>query len=146
MNPSIFPPSTSASRWPRRGPAAVDVGRVVVRRLAPPVGIGHADRRHAVLHRDAVGARIGPEVTVEGAVLLFDDDDVLDLVDAGRHHVVAGRSARYDLGLGRWALEELPHALRVRARTAAAGGGTDKDLASRRFRCRRPVENGTRWS
>ena len=33
--------------------------------------------------RDSVGARIRAEVGVEGAVLLHDHDDVLDLVDVG---------------------------------------------------------------
>src|ERR1700692_4806016 len=37
----------------------------------------------------------GSEVAVEGSVLLLDDDDVLDLVDAGVHDVHAGWPAGY---------------------------------------------------
>ena len=85
MNPSIFPPLTSTRRAALVvRTAAVDVGRVVVGLLASAGRDRHAHRRHAVLHGDAVGARVGAEVAVEGAVLLLDDDDVLDLVDAGR--------------------------------------------------------------
>src|SRR6185437_7075124 len=46
--------------------------------------VRHADRRHAVLHRDPVGVRIRAEEGVEGAVLLHDHDDMADLVDAAR--------------------------------------------------------------
>ena len=44
--------------------------------------VRHADRRHAVLHRDPVGVRVRAEEGVEGAVLLHDHDHVADLVDA----------------------------------------------------------------
>jgi len=85
MNPSIFPPCDVDARTTFVvRPASVDVGRVVVWRLAPACRHGHAHRRHAIRARNAVGTRIGAEVAVERAVLLLDDDDVLDLVDAGR--------------------------------------------------------------
>jgi hypothetical protein len=80
--------------------SAVDVGdrrRVIVARalvvgvlvVVGPVavaelGIGDADRDLAVLRRKAVGPREGPEVVVEGAVLLDRDDDVIDGADPGR--------------------------------------------------------------
>jgi hypothetical protein len=66
-------------------PPAVEVGAVVVRLDAPPrLGVGVADGGDAVRHGDAVGAGIGAEVAVERAILLHDNDDVLDLVDAAR--------------------------------------------------------------
>ena len=59
--------------------AVVDVGRIVER--------GHAAAvnriRHAHSGRNPVSARVRAEVAVERAVLLHDDHDVLDLVDAG---------------------------------------------------------------
>ena len=45
------------------------------------IGIGEAHGGDPVLHRDPVGSRVGAEVMVEGAVLLHDHDDVLDLAD-----------------------------------------------------------------
>src|SRR6185437_2619882 len=83
------------------GPAAVHVGCVVVGLLASTARHGRADRRHAVVHGDAVGTGIGPEVAVEGPVLLLDDDDVLDLVDPRRHDIAPGRTAADELALGR---------------------------------------------
>ena len=45
--------------------------------------VRHADRERAVgVRRDAVGARVGAEVLIEAAVLLDDEDQVLQLVDA----------------------------------------------------------------
>ena len=73
---------------------AVDVVGVVVRRLAAATRDGHT---HA--GRDATGAWIRAEVTVEGPVFLLDDDDVLDLVDAGRHDVVPLRAPADPLAL-----------------------------------------------
>ena len=64
---------------------AVDDLRVVVRRDAcVQLGIGHAGDRHPFLCWDPFGARIRAEVLIEGAVLLHDHHDVLDLVDALR--------------------------------------------------------------
>ena len=102
MNPSIFPPLTSTFGvvLPVRS-AAVDVGGVVVRRLAAARRHGYAHRWHAIRHRNAVGARVGAEVAVERPVLLFDDDDVLDLVDTRGHEVVARRAAAHPFGGGR---------------------------------------------
>ncbi len=69
-------------RLRRVRPAAVRILRVVKRPHAvAPARIGHADGRHAVVHRDAVGAGKGAEVGIERAVLLHDDHDVLDLVN-----------------------------------------------------------------
>ena len=80
--------------------SAVHVGMVDVRRYAGATGrVGHARRRCAVLHRDAVGAGERPEVGVEGPVLLLDDDHVLDLVDAGRDEVGTLRASGHPLGL-----------------------------------------------
>jgi hypothetical protein len=63
-------------------PAGVAIGRVVVRLDADVrLRVGVANGRHAVLHRDPVGAGERAEVGVEGAVLLHDDHDVADLVD-----------------------------------------------------------------
>ena len=63
MKPSIFPPSTSALRVRlTMRSAAVDIGRVVIGRLAPARRNGYTHGRDAVLHGDAVGARIGAEV------------------------------------------------------------------------------------
>jgi hypothetical protein len=44
------------------------------------------------MRRDAVRARVRPEVRVERAVFLHDNDHVLDLVDAGLER--RGRRAR----------------------------------------------------
>jgi hypothetical protein len=67
--------------------ARVLVARIVVRTDARlSFDVWNANDRNAIVHRDAVGAAIRPEVTIERAVLLHDDNDVLDLVDT-----VAGR-------------------------------------------------------
>ena len=72
--------------------AGVAVGRVVVRLDADVrLRVGVADGRHAVLHRDPVGAGERAEVGVEGAVLLHDDHDVADLVDPPRERPRAPR-------------------------------------------------------
>ena len=42
--------------------------------------VGHADRRPAVAHRDALGARERPEVVIERAVLLDDEHQVLEVL------------------------------------------------------------------
>src|SRR5207253_2057002 len=64
-------------------PAAVQVIRIVERFHALPAArIFDADRWLAILHRDAVSAGKRPEVRVERSVLLHDDDDMLDLLDA----------------------------------------------------------------
>ena len=78
--------------------AAVDVGGVVVGTVAAAGRVRHADRGHPMAHRDAVRPGIGAEVTVVRPVLLHDDDHVLDLVDALRHHIAAQRAARRRLG------------------------------------------------
>ena len=66
--------------------AAIDRARVVVGPHAgSTIGVRDTDLGLAVrLHGDAVGPGVGPEVVVEGAVLLHDDDDVLDLPEPGR--------------------------------------------------------------
>ena len=65
------------------GTAGVDEAGVVVGPHARPDGVRDAHLGHPVLlHGDAVGSREGAEVGVEGAVLLHDDDDVLDLRQA----------------------------------------------------------------
>ena len=63
----------------------IDQVRVVERAEAVScVRVGDADGRSPPMPRDAVGAGKRPEVVVERAVLLHDDDDVLDLLDAVR--------------------------------------------------------------
>ena len=57
----------------------------------------HADRWLAVLHRDAVRARERAEIRVERAVLLHDHNDMLDLVNAGRHEIRARCTAGHPL-------------------------------------------------
>jgi hypothetical protein len=65
--------------------AQIDVGAIVMGLDAGlGLGVGKADSRDTVLHGDAVGTGIGSKVVVEGAILLHDHDDVLDLVDRGR--------------------------------------------------------------
>ncbi len=67
------------------GAPRVEVRRRVIRaRASLEDGIRETDVPPAVGPRDAVGARIRPEVVVERAVLLHDDDDVIDRLDAGR--------------------------------------------------------------
>ena len=75
-------------------PAAVAVRPVVVGPGAAAARVGHAHRGLPVLHGDAVRAGIRAEVGVERAVLLHDDDHVLDLVDPRGNHIMAGRAAR----------------------------------------------------
>ncbi len=76
-------------------PAVVFVARIVKRRHAAAVdrvGLAHA-------RGNPVRPRIRPEVGVEGAVLLHDHDDVLDLVDAfqrRRQHDRGGDRAQSD--------------------------------------------------
>jgi hypothetical protein len=73
--------------------AVVPVTRVVERTVAPRrQRVPAADGRAAVSHRDAVRARVGPEVGVERPVLLHDHDDVPDLVDAGARRRCVNRS------------------------------------------------------
>src|SRR5207302_7952462 len=83
------------ARLPVRA-AGVEVARVVVRPLTVSLDwIGDAGcELPARRAGEAVGARIGPEVRIEGAVLLHDHDHVLDLVDAG------GRFRRLPLRAG----------------------------------------------
>ena len=64
------------------GAAGVFVTGVVIGTHARAgLRIGNADLRETVAHRDAIGAGEGAEVTIEGAVLLHDDDDVLDFMN-----------------------------------------------------------------
>ncbi len=63
-------------------PAAVHLVGIVERtRAGVRARVGHAGGEAPVLHREAVGAREGAEVRVEGAVLLHQDDHVPDAVD-----------------------------------------------------------------
>jgi hypothetical protein len=55
--------------------------RVVHARVPPPDRIGNAVRRHAPHHLETVGTRVGPEVVIERAVLLDDEDQVVELED-----------------------------------------------------------------
>src|SRR3989440_7147105 len=64
-------------------------------------GIGHADRGDTVVPGDAVGAGIGAKVAVEGAVLLHDDNHVLDGVDAAGRRPAGGPSGSRLVGLCR---------------------------------------------
>ena len=67
------------------GTTTVAVGVVDVRFDALARGrVGNADGGDTVVHRDARRSRVGPEVGVEGPVLLEDDHDVLDLPDPAR--------------------------------------------------------------
>ena len=86
MNPSIFPPSMSAIELkPRARSAAVDVGMIDEGGHAGTGGgIGNADRRLSVRHRNPVRPWIGAEVRIERAVLLHDHDDVTDGMDVVR--------------------------------------------------------------
>src|SRR5581483_6401194 len=62
--------------------AVIQVAAVVEWRHALAGGrIRHAHRGDAICHRDTICSREGTEVAIEGAVLLHDHDDVLDLVD-----------------------------------------------------------------
>jgi hypothetical protein len=81
----------------------VEIARVVEGLLATACrGIRRADRELAARSpRQAVRTGVGAEVLIEGAVLLHDQDHVLDLVDPrkvlrprGARRPVAGRSER----------------------------------------------------
>ena len=100
--------------------AAVYVCGVVVGLLAASGRDSNANGRYAILHGDAVRTGVGPEVTVEGPVLLLDDDDVLDLVDSGRDHVAPRRPATHPLD---GAADDDPHAAAARATTAKRARG-----------------------
>ena len=67
-----------------RASRVVDAVRIEKRLHALADAVRHAHGRHAVLHGDPVGVRIGAEEGVERAVLLHDHDHVLDHVDAVR--------------------------------------------------------------
>ena len=61
-------------------PAGINIAGVMVGLNAlPGEGIWRANGGYAVLHGEAVGAGKGAKVLVEGAVLLHDDDNMLDL-------------------------------------------------------------------
>src|SRR5436190_22383834 len=84
-NPFILPPLMSSVMAPAVRTSDVAIVEVVERADARVRhGVGDAHREPSVPPGDAVGARVGPEVVVEGPVLLNDEDRVLDLVDAGR--------------------------------------------------------------
>ena len=61
----------------------VDILRVVVR-LDTFMGLGVVDAHggHPVYHGDAICAGVGAEVLIERAVLLHDDDNMLDAFGA----------------------------------------------------------------
>ncbi len=81
------------------GTALVDQGWIVERRDAPAdLWVGDAHGRPSVLHGDAIGAGIGPEVRVERPVLLHDHDHVSDRVDAAHRF---GPALKMTLGHGR---------------------------------------------
>ena len=68
-------------------PAGIDITGIVVGfDTLAGLGIGSANRGHAVLHGDAIRARIGAEVLVERTVFLHDDDNVLDPGAGQRQH------------------------------------------------------------
>ena len=67
-----------------RAARVVGAVRVEERLHALADAVRHTDGRHAVLHRDPVGVRIGAEEGVEGAVLLHDHDHVLNQVNTVR--------------------------------------------------------------
>src|SRR5215212_6711334 len=76
------------------GAADIAVARVVVRLDADSgLRVRRADERLAPVHRNPVGPRERPEVGVERAVLLHDDHDVLDLVDAYERYRFRSRGA-----------------------------------------------------
>ena len=64
-----------------RAARVVGAVRVEERPHAAADSVRHAHRRPAVFPRDPVGARVGAEEGIEGAVLLHDHDHVADLVD-----------------------------------------------------------------
>ena len=72
-------------------------------RSHPPLnGSGRQHREMSADGRDPIGARIGPEVRIERAVLLDDHHDVADLVDphVGRAHGARCERARCRAGTG----------------------------------------------
>jgi hypothetical protein len=72
--------------------AAVHILGVVVGTDAwSAVACRDAGFRFAPLHRNAIRAGISAKIVIEGAVLLHDDDDVLDLRHIARGHRVYGR-------------------------------------------------------
>jgi len=73
--------------------ASVHVGGVMVGPGASPRGVRDARGRGPVRHRDPVCPGIGPEVRVEGPVLLHHDDHVLDVVETGRDDIRAARAS-----------------------------------------------------
>src|SRR5579875_444685 len=61
---------------------AVQILGIIVRLDAlSSLWVVDANRRHAVLHRNAVRSWIGAEVGIERAILLHDHNDVFDLMD-----------------------------------------------------------------
>src|SRR5690242_19907494 len=76
---------------------AVDIGRGIIRTMRPATievvriviwldtllrcRVIHANRWNAILHWNTIGSRVGAKVTIEGAVLLHDDNHMLDFAD-----------------------------------------------------------------
>jgi hypothetical protein len=61
-------------------PAGIDVIGIVVRfNTLAGLRVGSANGRHTIMHGDAVRSGVSAKILVERAVLLHDDDDVLDL-------------------------------------------------------------------
>ena len=61
-------------------PTVIDIAGIVeCFDTLPSDRIIGAYSRYAVLHRDSICAGVGAKVMVEGAVLLHDDNDMLDL-------------------------------------------------------------------
>ncbi len=118
---------------PVRTPARVDVGADVGRDAATAlIGVGDTDREGPVcLGRDPVGAGVGAEVVIERSVLLHDEDEVVDLLQALR----LGGWAR---GGGRDTAGRPAFRRRTRPRRRRAGGhgqGEDgQDRTNRRPR------------
>ena len=77
-------------------PTVVPVARIVERPAAPlRLEVVETGGRDPIPHRDPVGVGIRAEVGVERPVLLHDDDDVPDLVDADEGRCAGGGARRF---------------------------------------------------
>src|ERR1700690_2772511 len=79
-------------------PASISICRIVIRDDAlSGIGVVHTNGELSVFGGNAISARVGAEVGVEGAILLHDDDDMFDFgLGGGEINRTAG------IGCGRW--------------------------------------------
>ena len=71
-------------------PELISCGVIVRLDTLTGLRVRRAHRRDSVFHWDADRARVGAKIFIEGAVLLHDDDDMLDILLRQRQVIGSG--------------------------------------------------------